>query len=156
MFLIFIKAFRIDFQNGKWKYLNRKWDCLSHSRPLLKKFFYKMCLIFNKELKIDFPNKKWNYLTHFQNYATHFKASDQKPSYKNLSHFYRGVQNWFWNRNWNHQNMKWNYLTHFLFHANDQNLLIQIILRMLPQDNLKMRMTPKINTTFHIIEDLNK
>ena len=45
---LFIKEFKIDFQNRKWSYPNRKCNYFSHFQTSDKKIFYKMLQIFMK------------------------------------------------------------------------------------------------------------
>ena len=77
----FPKEFKIDIQNRKWIYLNRKWNHFSHFQADDQKTtFTNIFLISTKELKIDFQNRKWNYPNRKWNYFSHFQASDQKTS----------------------------------------------------------------------------
>ena len=52
IFFICSKVFKIDFQNRKRNYPNRKWNYFSHL--IKKKVFYKMLLICSKGFKINY------------------------------------------------------------------------------------------------------
>ena len=96
IFFIITNEIKIDFQNRKGNYTNRKWNYLSYFQASYqKKFFYNIFFIFTRELKIDFQNRKWNYPNRKWNFLSYFQASDQKILLQNVSHQSQGVQNWF-------------------------------------------------------------
>ena len=82
-------GFKIDFQNRKWAFLNRKGDFQNRKS---------IC-----------PNRKWNYFSHFQ-------VSDQKTSFTKCFSFVPRISKLIFiihNRKWNYPNRKWNYFPTF-------------------------------------------
>ena len=92
----FTFSLKINFQNRKWNYPNRKGSNFSTSGPLIKTYFTRYFTFPPKEFRMDFQKRKSNYSNRKWNYFSNFQASDQKTSFTfHFFHLDQGVQNWF-------------------------------------------------------------
>ena len=84
MFFICSKGFKIDFQNRKWKYLNRKKNysgngiIFSTSWPLIKKLILQSVSHFYQGVRIRIFKQEMEIFKQDMDLILHFQVSDQK------------------------------------------------------------------------------
>ena len=115
MFQIWSKGLKINFQNRKWNYPNRKGSNFSTSGPLIKTYFTRYFTFPPRSSEWIF--KKGNLIIQTGNGII---SPTSRPLFKkNLLHFIsfiltKELKNDLQNTKWNHPNRKWNYFSNFL------------------------------------------
>ena len=95
MLFIFTNEVKINFQNRKWNYPNRKGSNFSTSGPLIKTSFTRCFTFSPKEFRMDFQKRKYNYSNRKWNHFSNFQASEKKLLLQDVSHFPQGVWDWY-------------------------------------------------------------
>merc|ERR1712105_81613 len=134
MFLISSKGFKIDFQNRKRNFANRKWNYFSHFQTSDQKTSFTKCFSFVPRVSKSIF-KTGNRIIQTGNGII---SPTSRPLIKNL--FYKmflicskGFKIDFQNRKWNYPNRKWNYIFHF--QASDQKTYFTTCFSFVPWDS---------------------
>ena len=96
MILIHSKGFKIDIQNRKCNYPNRRWNHFPNFEASDQKISFAKCFSFILNwFKIYFSKQKWNYPNRKRTYFSISRPLIKNLLLQNVSHLFQGVQDWF-------------------------------------------------------------
>ena len=124
MFLIWSKGFKINFQNRKWYYPNKKWNHFSSFQASDQNISFSTSFLYDpRGSKLIFKTGNGIIQTGNGIISLTSKPPIKKLLLQNVSHLIQGVQNQFHNRKCNYPNRKCNYFSNV--QASDKNFFFK-------------------------------